>query len=109
VSHHPPISAGYAFGKEFEYWGCNSIKSRFYGKMMEVKPMGTFHIVLKNFDDHFTYTKPTTKVQNMIIGELYLDNVGDMIFNNLKTKEKGILTIYERGWNDKVLICLFIK
>jgi hypothetical protein len=23
VSHHPPISAGYTFGKDFEYWGAN--------------------------------------------------------------------------------------
>jgi hypothetical protein len=71
---------------------------------MEFKPMGTFHVVLKKHDDHFTYTKPTTKLKNLIIGELYLDHMGDMIFGNQKTNEKGILTIFERGWNDKVIL-----
>lgn len=70
---------------------------------MEVKPMGTFHVVLKKNNDHFTYSKATTKVQNMIVGELYLDHVGDMIFTNHKTNEKGILTLHEKGWYDKVL------
>jgi hypothetical protein len=62
VSHHPPISAGYAFSKDFEFWGITNVKSRFLGKMMEVKPMGTFHVVLKKNNDHFTYSKATTKV-----------------------------------------------
>jgi hypothetical protein len=39
----------------------------------------------------------------MIVGELYLDHVGDMIFTNHKTNEKGILTLHEKGWYDKVL------
>lgn len=38
VSHHPPISAGYAKGRGYEYWGSNNIKTSFWGKSMEIKP-----------------------------------------------------------------------
>jgi hypothetical protein len=70
--------------------------------MMEVKPMGTFHIVLKKHNDHFSYQKAITKVHNMIVGDLYLDHVGDMNFTNHNMNEKGTLTLHERGWTDKV-------
>jgi len=55
VSHHPPISAGYGFNEDFEFWGHTAIKSRFWGKLIEVRPLGTMHIVLKAFKDHYTF------------------------------------------------------
>lgn len=35
---------------------------------------------------------------------MYLDNVGDMIFKNHKTNETAVITLIEKGWNNKVII-----
>lgn len=49
---------------------------------MEVRPMGLMHVVLKKYKDHFTFNKCLTKVQNIIIGTLYIDHIGDLKFDN---------------------------
>ena len=85
VSHHPPISAGYSESPDFEFWAHTNIESNFKGRSIEVKPLGSMHVVLKNPKDHYTFTKVTTHVKNILFGEMYMDNVGDMKFKNHKT------------------------
>jgi hypothetical protein len=40
VSHHPPISACYAFSPSYEFWMNSNMKTNFWGKSLEVKPLG---------------------------------------------------------------------
>ena len=41
VSHHPPVSACYAKSEsQYEYWMNTNMKTSFWGKSMEVKPLG---------------------------------------------------------------------
>ncbi|WAR09926.1 OSBL6-like protein [Mya arenaria] len=40
VSHHPPISACYCESKIFQLWQDVQIKSKFWGKSMEIQPIG---------------------------------------------------------------------
>lgn len=101
VSHHPPISAGYAEGNNFEWWGDAQIKTAFKGTSLEVKAAGSCHVVMKPHGDHFIYKRPTTGVHNIIIGSMYVDNYGDMPFSNAKTGDTGQLTLKKRGWGDK--------
>lgn len=102
VSHHPPITAGYVDSPEYESWGNTALYSTFRGKSIEFKPIGSTHVVLKKFKDHFTYNKCLTLVKNIIFGELYLDNAGIMNFKNHSTKDSGDLNLSERGWGNKV-------
>lgn len=69
---------------------------------MEFKPLGSTHLILKRFKDHFTYTKCLTLVKNIILGEMYIDNAGEMNFQNHTTKDYGVLNLTERGWGGKV-------
>lgn len=36
-------------------------------------------------------------MKNLLIGKMYIDNVGDMNFRNHSTKDEGVLTLIERG------------
>lgn len=41
VSHHPPISVGYADNQNFEVQSDNNMKTQFWGKSIEITPQGT--------------------------------------------------------------------
>lgn len=73
VSHHPPISAGYAESPHFQFWANTDIHTKFYGKMFVVDPQGLLHVVLKKSQDHYTFNKCITKVQNILWGTQYID------------------------------------
>lgn len=68
-----------------------------------MKPLGSLHVVLKSFKDHFTFTKVTTHVRNILFGETYMDNVGDMKFKNHTTGDVGVLTLYPQESAQKVI------
>lgn len=101
VSHHPPISVGFADSVNFQWWGDTQIKTSFKGTSIEATSLGWCHIVLKKYDDHIVYKRPVTGVNNLIIGTMYLENYGEMPFKNGKTGDTGQLTLKKRGWGDR--------
>uniref|UniRef100_A0A673GXW6 Oxysterol-binding protein n=1 Tax=Sinocyclocheilus rhinocerous TaxID=307959 RepID=A0A673GXW6_9TELE len=46
VSHHPPITACHAESKNFIFWQDVRWRNKFWGKSMEIVPVGTTHVVL---------------------------------------------------------------
>jgi hypothetical protein len=54
---------------------------------MEVRPLGSMHVVLRHYRDHFTFKKCVTHVKNMLFGEMYIDHVGEMKFRNHTNKD----------------------
>ncbi|KAJ3349804.1 hypothetical protein GGF32_005220 [Allomyces javanicus] len=106
VSHHPPISACFCESDRYQFYGEVNVKNRFWGKSLEVMPQGVCHVVLKRGhvgeqDEHFTWRKVTTSVNNLIVGTLWLDNYGDLEMVNHATKEKVVLTFKPTGWRNK--------
>lgn len=76
VSHHPPVSACHSTGTVgWEYYTALEVKNAFKGKDMEVYPQGTSHVKFPN-GDHITYKRATTCVRNIIVGKMWVDNVG---------------------------------
>lgn len=71
VSHHPPISAGHAYGKGYEFWENSEMKSKFWGKSMEFTSLGKSYFVFG--DQHYVCTKPNTTANNIIFGTMFLD------------------------------------
>lgn len=51
--------------------------------------------------EHYSWTKVTTSVQNIIVGKLYLDHYGDMIIKNHRTGDMCVVTFKQRGWGGK--------
>lgn len=95
VSHNPLIIAAHAEAKNYKYWQCTKIKSKFWGKSMEFMTEGTFHVTLNGHDDHFTYNKPSSWMRNMIAGEKYLETAGEMQVTNHATGEYATVVFKE--------------
>lgn len=51
VSHHPPISVGYAENEHFEFLSDNNVTTSFWGKSITVTPLGWVNIKLKKNQD----------------------------------------------------------
>ncbi|KAF9107967.1 hypothetical protein BGX27_008533 [Mortierella sp. AM989] len=121
VSHHPPISACFCESPNYNFYAEVDVKSKFWGKSFEVLPKGTSHVELKvpkvfaegseeiltdpddehKFIEHYSWTKVTTCVQNLIVGTPWIDNYGDMIITNHRSGETCKLTFKARGWRGK--------
>ena len=87
VSHHPPISAAYAESDLYEFWGNTAMKQSFKGTKLTFTPLGCMNIRFKDNDDQFIIKRPTTNVNNIILGTMYIDTIGSMVIMNLKTGE----------------------
>ncbi|XP_069107379.1 oxysterol-binding protein-related protein 6-like [Argopecten irradians] len=82
VSHHPPISACYCESKNFTFWQDVRIKTKFWGKSMEIQPLGIVNLFLPKFQDHYKWNKVTTCVHNLLGGQRWVDQYGEMQIRN---------------------------
>lgn len=99
VSHHPPISVGFAENDHFEFLADSNVKTSFWGKSIEVIPQGWVHIKLKSKKDSISFQRCKSAFKNLIIGQQYLDHYGEMQFRNDTTGDTGVLKLTEKGWN----------
>lgn len=82
VSHHPPVSACHCESKNFTLWQDVRWKNKFWGKSMEIVPMGTIHIVLPCFGDHYKLNRVTSCIHNILSGERWIEHYGEMTLKN---------------------------
>ncbi|XP_021109765.1 oxysterol-binding protein-related protein 3 isoform X4 [Heterocephalus glaber] len=83
VSHHPPISACHAESGNFVFWQDVRWKNKFWGKSMEIVPVGTTHVTLPAFGDHFEWNKVTSCIHNILSGQRWIEHYGEIVINNL--------------------------
>lgn len=76
VSHHPPIMACHAHGEGWEFWCTSGAKNKFWGKSLEIIPMGAAHVRIG--DQVYSWQKPSSFMRNLIAGNRYLEHVGPM-------------------------------
>lgn len=97
VSHHPMIVACHCEGKGWKFWGDSNLKSKFWGRSIQLDPVGLLSL---EFDDGeiFQWSKVTTSIYNLILGKLYCDHYGTMRIQGnrdysckLKFKEQSII------------------
>ncbi|RKP04941.1 Oxysterol-binding protein, partial [Thamnocephalis sphaerospora] len=97
VSHNPPIMACHAESDNFVFHQDSKLKSKFWGKSMELSPSGTVHIMLPKWGEHYTYSKPATWMRNMLAGNRYLEHSGEVRVQNHTTGEYCLLNFKEGG------------
>ncbi|XP_031442091.1 oxysterol-binding protein-related protein 3a [Clupea harengus] len=85
VSHHPPVSASHCESKNFILWQDVRWKNKFWGKSMEIVPMGTTHVVLPGFGDHYEWNKVTSCIHNILSGQRWIEHYGEMSIKNTVT------------------------
>ncbi|XP_031310928.1 oxysterol-binding protein-related protein 3 isoform X5 [Camelus dromedarius] len=83
VSHHPPISACHAESENFVFWQDVRWKNKFWGKSMEIVPIGTTHVTLPAFRDHFEWNKVTSCIHNILSGQRWIEHYGEIVIKNL--------------------------
>ncbi|XP_023769382.1 oxysterol-binding protein-related protein 1C isoform X2 [Lactuca sativa] len=97
VSHHPMIVACHCDGKGWKFWGDSNLKSKFWGRSIQLDPVG---VLTLQFEDGevFQWSKVTTSIYNLILGKLYCDHYGTMRIQGnrnysckLKFKEQSII------------------
>lgn len=88
VSHHPPISAGYVAHEKYEVWMNTHMKTKFWGKSLEFRPLGNIHIQYKDNKDHFVFKRPNSSCNNIIIGTMYINHSGESSVTNTRTGDK---------------------
>ncbi|KAG9099904.1 hypothetical protein FS749_000091 [Ceratobasidium sp. UAMH 11750] len=76
VSHHPPVMACHAHGEGWEFWCTSGAKNKFWGKSLEIIPMGAAHV--KIGEEIYSWQKPSSFMRNLIAGNRYLEHVGPM-------------------------------
>ncbi|KAH9002232.1 Oxysterol-binding protein-domain-containing protein [Lactarius hatsudake] len=121
VSHHPPISACWAEGPRWRYYGEEYAQNRFTGKSFEIRPTGVANVdillpvewgptlpkyqskytVSERALEHYSWKKVTTNVSGFILGSPTIDHYGEMIITNHRTKDQCLLTFKPRGWRGK--------
>jgi hypothetical protein len=95
VSHHPPITACHSYGKGYEVWMHTEMNSKFRGKSLEFIPVGKMYFVIG--DQHYIGSRPSTIVNNIILGTLYLDLGGTTTTVCPQTGVKCEITHKEQG------------
>lgn len=68
------------------------IKSKFWGKSMEIVPFGNVHVLLKKSRSHYKWNKVTTCVHNIFKGQRWVDQYGEMTITDGTLKCKLTFT-----------------
>jgi len=90
VSHHPPMLAQHCenIDGNWKAWQEFTMRSKFKGKYLEVEPLGISHLLFPASGNHYTWRKVKTIVHNIVIGKLWIDQVGEMEVINHRTGDK---------------------
>ncbi|XP_061885284.1 oxysterol-binding protein-related protein 3-like isoform X1 [Entelurus aequoreus] len=104
VSHHPPVSVCHSDSKNFMFWQDMRLKNKFWGKSMEIVPMGTTHVTLPAYGDHYEWNKVTSCIHNIISGQRWIEHYGEMTIKNINSSmcECKVTFVKARSWSSSV-------
>ncbi|XP_061696913.1 oxysterol-binding protein-related protein 6 isoform X3 [Syngnathoides biaculeatus] len=104
VSHHPPISACHCESKNFTFWQDVRWKNKFWGKSMEILPVGTVSLMIPRFGDHYEWNKVTTCVHNILSGRRWIEHYGEITIRNTKSSACLCKLTFVKGnyWSSNV-------
>lgn len=93
VNHRPLIVACHAESKRgWCWWQDQRMKSKFWGKSMEYIPLGAVHVYFADTGDHFVWSKVITCVRNLLSGNKWVENYGEMVVRNERTGDVAKVT-----------------
>ncbi|XP_034096690.1 oxysterol-binding protein-related protein 3-like [Gymnodraco acuticeps] len=104
VSHHPPVSACHSDSRNFTFWQDVRWKNKFWGKSMEIVPMGTTHVTLPAFGDHYEWNKVTSCIHNILSGQRWIEHYGEMSIKNINSDacQCKVTFVKARSWSSTV-------
>ncbi|XP_047455838.1 oxysterol-binding protein-related protein 3 isoform X3 [Mugil cephalus] len=104
VSHHPPISACHAESKNFIFWQDVRCKNKFWGKSMEIVPVGTTHVTLPGCGDHYEWNKVTSCIHNILSGQRWIEHYGEISIRNSSSDvcQCKVTFVKAKYWNSSM-------
>ncbi|XP_077124904.1 oxysterol-binding protein-related protein 3 [Ranitomeya variabilis] len=103
VSHHPPVSACHAESDNFVLYQDIRWKNKFWGKSMEIVPVGTTHLILPRYGDHYEWNKVTSCIHNILSGQRWIEHYGEIIINTKNNNCHCKVTFVKaKYWNPNV-------
>ncbi|VDM17160.1 unnamed protein product [Hydatigera taeniaeformis] len=86
VSHHPPVVAHYCESTRYgwKFWQEFTVNSKFRGKYLSLIPKGGTHLLFKD-GQHYTWSKVTITVHNIIVGRLWAEIHGETVIKSHNT------------------------
>ncbi|XP_060137425.1 oxysterol-binding protein-related protein 7 isoform X2 [Zootoca vivipara] len=84
VCHHPPVSACHAESDNFVFWQDMKWKNKFWGKSLEIIPVGTVNVHLPRFGDHYEWNKVTSCIHNILSGQRWIEHYGEVLIRNTR-------------------------
>jgi len=101
VSHHPPCGAGHAATDKWTYDITSMVKTKFMGNWVDVWPLGRTRIRLNRSRDVYNICPPPSRINNMLVGRMWIDTFGEMSVNNLATGGSALVKFKECGFFGK--------
>uniref|UniRef100_A0A3P8W9A9 Oxysterol-binding protein n=1 Tax=Cynoglossus semilaevis TaxID=244447 RepID=A0A3P8W9A9_CYNSE len=104
VSHHPPVSACHCDSRNFSFWQDVRWKNKFWGKSMEIVPIGTTHVTLPGFGDHYEWNKVTSCIHNILSGQRWIEHYGEMVIKNVNSDvcQCKVTFVKAKSWSSTV-------
>ncbi|CAG0899435.1 unnamed protein product [Cyprideis torosa] len=106
VSHHPPISAFQAETDDWVFRGSICPKLKFWGRYVEVHPVGVKTLTLKKWKETYTWKNVSCSVHNVIIGKMWMEISGTLEIRNHSTGHCVQLTFRPAGWSSREIHCV---
>jgi len=114
VSHHPPIMACYAESDDFIFFQDSNIKTKYWGNSMECISNGVVHLILKKYNEHYTWDKVNSVICKAMYANRYLEYRGELkviesstgnYFNLKFQSSKNAISggVYEKGKKKEVI------
>ncbi|TPX48710.1 hypothetical protein SeMB42_g01117 [Synchytrium endobioticum] len=86
VCQSSPIMACHAESPKYEYSQNSLIRTKFWGKSVELINHGNISLWLKDFDERYTWGKPTSCIRNVFSSSgRYTEHYGSTVVRNHKT------------------------
>ncbi|KAL0950915.1 hypothetical protein HGRIS_007673 [Hohenbuehelia grisea] len=96
VRHQPVVMAYHAEGPGWELTATSSGKTKFWGKSLEIIPLGVTRLQIGN--DHYEWRKPSSFLRNMMVGTKYLEHCGKLCIDNATNGMRCVLEFKQAGY-----------
>lgn len=96
VVHHPTVIAAVAEGRRWRFEGDADVKSKFWGRSIELRPEGLLRVTFSD-GDVYQWNKVTTSINNLILGKIYIDHGGIMKVRCVNTGLTARMRFKEAG------------
>ncbi|KAF5355705.1 hypothetical protein D9756_003947 [Leucocoprinus leucothites] len=96
VRHHPVELAYHAEGDGWELAATSAGRTKFWGKSLEIIPQGVTRLRIGN--DHFTWTRPSSFMRNLLVGTKYLEHCGELTVENNTNQYRCVVDFKQNGY-----------